>query len=569
MDKGETVKNLMASILVSFSFSASALFGGTVTQVCDRVWVARDYGLANSMMVELDQGVVIVDAMESIEAAEDVKTAFSSVVDFSKKPVKAIIYTHFHADHIFGAKAFSQDPALPVYAHKTTPEHIKNLLNITREAISVRSARQFGTLLSPDDYGESGAGIGPKLRLHHGEKIGFLDPNHFVDKKLEFELDGVRFILLHTPGETDDQITVWLPDLDVVMPGDNIYHAFPNIYAIRGTKNRSVLQWVNSLSIVENLNAKYLVPSHTEPVTGENKVRNLIRSYRDGMKAIHDQTIRLANKGLSREEIVEQVRLPDSVQQHPWLKELYGTVKNSVRSVFSYYFGWFGGKAVDLDPLSKKDEAHKMIHALGNGWDDVWTKAHQALLAKEYQWSLQLCEYLLLDSKNAPSQDAIVAVKSAKAQALDGMATKHVSWANKNYYRTEALEVRKPGVNDPGRENNLEYIDYASLESLFKYMSVRVSPDKLKGQDQVVGFFFQDRAQWITLSIRNGIIEPSFSGQPVNPDLEVVLTESAWKKLVAKKATLVSLVRTQEMTFPGRIDYIGVIKLGLFLKIFI
>lgn len=563
------MKNIIATILVSFSFSTTALIAGTVTQVCDRVWVARDFGLANSMMVELDQGVVIIDAMESIEAAEDVKNAFSKVVNLTEKPVKAIIYTHFHADHIFGAKAFSQDPALPVYAHKTTPAHIKNLLNITRETISVRSARQFGTLLSPDEYGESGAGIGPALRLHHGEKIGFLDPNHFVDKKLEFELGGVRFILLHTPGETDDQITVWLPDLDVVMPGDNIYHAFPNIYAIRGTKNRSVLQWVHSLSVVENLNAKFLVPSHTEPVIGENEVRDLIRSYRDGMKAIHDQTIRLANKGLSREEIVEQVTLPDSLKQNPWLKELYGTVKNSVRSVFSYYFGWFGGKAVDLDPLSKNLEAQKMIYSLGNGWEDVWSKAHQALLAKEFQWTLQLCEYLLLDSKGAPSKEALIQVRSAKALALEGMASKQVSWANKNYYRTEALEVRKPGVNDPERENNVEYIEYASLESLFKYMSVRVSPEKLQGQNQVVGFFFKDRGQWITLSVRNGIVETTFSGQPVNPDLEVVLTENAWKKLVAKQAGLMALIRNQEMTFPGKIDYIAGIKLGLFLKIFL
>ena len=53
--------------------------------------------------------------------------------------------------------------------------------------------------------------------------------------------------LVHTPGETDDQLYVWLPEKRVLMPGDNFYRAFPNLYAIRGTPYRDVRKWISSL----------------------------------------------------------------------------------------------------------------------------------------------------------------------------------------------------------------------------------------------------------------------------------------------------------------------------------
>ncbi len=53
---------------------------------------------------------------------------------------------------------------------------------------------------------------------------------------------GVRFELYYTPGESGDQLTVWLPDERVAMPGDNIYKAFPNIYSIKGDSARDAIK---------------------------------------------------------------------------------------------------------------------------------------------------------------------------------------------------------------------------------------------------------------------------------------------------------------------------------------
>ena len=75
-------------------------FRREVIKVTDGVWVAIGFGLANSILIEGDDGAIIVDTMESLEAAALVKAEFDKI---TTKPVKAIIYTHNHADHIFGA----------------------------------------------------------------------------------------------------------------------------------------------------------------------------------------------------------------------------------------------------------------------------------------------------------------------------------------------------------------------------------------------------------------------------------------------------------------------------------
>ena len=49
---------------------------------------------------------------------------------------------------------------------------------------------------------------------------------------------GIDLVLYHAPGETNDQIIVHWPEQDVLCPADNIYRAFPNLYAVRGPAAR-------------------------------------------------------------------------------------------------------------------------------------------------------------------------------------------------------------------------------------------------------------------------------------------------------------------------------------------
>src|SRR5690606_31490380 len=83
-------------------------FRKEVIEVTDGVHVAVGYALANSILIEGDDAVIIVDVTESPAAAQEIKAEFEKITD---KPVAAIIYTHNHTDHIMGAKVFAGDDA--------------------------------------------------------------------------------------------------------------------------------------------------------------------------------------------------------------------------------------------------------------------------------------------------------------------------------------------------------------------------------------------------------------------------------------------------------------------------
>ena len=68
-----------------------------------------------------------------------------------------------------------------------------------------------------------------------------MTPTHTYKDELKVTLAGIDLTLFHAPGETNDQTIIWWPEEQVLFPADNIYRAFPNLYAIRGTMARYVI----------------------------------------------------------------------------------------------------------------------------------------------------------------------------------------------------------------------------------------------------------------------------------------------------------------------------------------
>merc|ERR1719492_734469 len=69
-----------------------------VYKVTDGVFIAIGYALANSICVETSTGLVIIDVFEDVGAAREVCREFKRLT--SNKPIKSIIFTHAHFDHV-------------------------------------------------------------------------------------------------------------------------------------------------------------------------------------------------------------------------------------------------------------------------------------------------------------------------------------------------------------------------------------------------------------------------------------------------------------------------------------
>lgn len=506
----------------------SAEFRRDIIEVVPGIHVAIGYALANVILIEGDDGVIIVDTTESLEAARTVKAEFDRITD---KPVQAIIYTHNHTDHIFGAEAFAAGRDVPVYAHKTTWSHIERIMNVLRPVIETRSFHMFGNYLEAGGEAIINDGIGPALAhstTGDGDIYGLLPPTHTVDERLEVTIAGRRLVLMHAPGETDDQLLVWLPDERVLLPGDNVYKAFPNLYTIRGTRYRDVMQWAHSVRLMRSLGAEHLIPSHTRPVSGAKAVDDILQVYGDAIQFVHDQTVRGINQGLDADTLARTVQLPAELAEHPWLQPFYGTVPWSVRAIYNGYLGWFEGNSSTLFPIASATRAQRLL-ALAGGADAVLAEA-EAQLPADPQWAAELADLV-----RAASPDSVPVAAELKARALRMLAEVTPNPNARNWYLTDALELEQRITIGPS-PISAERVAFAQgfpIAGVLRSMAVNLDPERSAGVNERVVLVFPDQGVQYAVHVRHQVaVIDALPSVPEDESVVVTVPATEWLALM-------------------------------------
>jgi len=528
-------------------------FRRDIVEVTDGVYSGIGFGLANSIMIETSDGLVIVDTLGSEERATEMLEEFRKI---SSKPIKAIIYTHNHLDHIGGTTIFAQEGEPEIYAQENILYNIDNISTTIRPIIFERSARQFGIPLPEDKIVHQG--IGGFLEINAGATIGLLRPTKTFEDKLDLKIDDLEIELAHVPGETDDHLYVWLPEKKAVMVGDNFYRTFANLYAIRGTKFRNPMEWVHSIDKIRALDAEYLIPSHSRPIEGKENIAKALRDYRDGIQFVHDQTIRHINKGLLPDEIVKIVKLPPHLASSPYLQEFYGSISSYVRSVFSGYIGWFSGNITELHPLDNTVKAQK-IRELAERSIPLNDAAKNALKNGEFQWAMELADILLALNPDDESS------KKIKAQAAESFSYTQTASNDYYYYQTVAGELR--GEIDVYANSNKvtpAQLSGTPMKTIFNSIPVNLNADKSLEVDKKVLFTFTDLEQVFRIHIRRGVAELTYASQN-DEELLIKTDQQSLKEIFAglKSVPSISLMlaKNEIEVEGGKIEFLKFLSL--------
>ncbi|MBL6820011.1 MAG: MBL fold metallo-hydrolase [SAR86 cluster bacterium] len=488
----------------------------------ENIKVAVGYGLANSILVLGNSQSLVVDTMGGIETASRVIADLNIPSD---KPVTTLAYTHFHADHTLGAQAFvDQFPIENVISHETTVAEIRDFFGIKRDLISERSLKMFGSILQEKDK-TSSSGIGIKLETGI-DTPGYIKPSITFSNFYSHDLDGLEIQFFHAPGETDDQLFVWIPEYKTLMPGDNIYKAFPNIYTIRGTTYRSFKSWYTSLEKMMALEPQILIPSHGTPINGKEEISRVLSNYRDAIKFVHDQMMRNLNSGSSPLEAARKIKLPENLARDPHLFELYGTIEWSARNLFNGYFGWFDGNPTNLYPFTKEEYSEKLLTLIPE--EQLISELDKALAEEDSQWALYISD-LLIDSGKVSDQ-----ILAKKAAALKNLGDSAYNPNAVSFYRSTYAELTNSTsdkvfiTGDSQIEANL--LDQLDVLMFLETMAIRLDPGKVAGIADTKFVKFTDLDEVWKLRLENSVFTYEKVSEIVEYDIE--MSSLTFKSLV-------------------------------------
>ena len=287
-----------------------------LVEVCDGVWQARAFDYANMTIIRGETGWILVDPLM---AAESAAAALATVnATLGERPVSAVIITHTHPDHFGGIRGVvDADNPPPIYAPEGFMEYAASEGVLGGNHTSRRAVYQFGITLEAGPEGLVDGGIGKTVAK--GRRT-FVAPTEFVGETGEERvIDGVRFVFMMASGtEAPAEFTFFLPEHSLLCMAEVCTQTMHNLMPPRGAQVRDALLWARCIDQALTMfgdQADCLINCHNWPVWGREELCRYLEEQRDIYKYIHDQTLRLANTGLTPNEIAAQIEEPD------WLSE--------------------------------------------------------------------------------------------------------------------------------------------------------------------------------------------------------------------------------------------------------
>jgi cyclase len=237
----------------------------------------------NPSYVTTADGVVVVDTPQLPTKAVAMRTEAES-----HGPIRYVINTEHHVDHIFGNYYFKG--AGSVIHHRgvddnfMVPTPLLDPFDYAREAIPMND---------PD-----GAKIFPERDVY------FQDPNKaqiVFTGDVTLRVGDHTFELIHTPGHTPGQVAVHVPEERVVFTGDTVFSEVQT-----WVMASDVDQWIEALNTISRLDVDHVVPGHG-PVTDLRYLQTQKAVLLEWKSAV---AMAVAN-GWSREETIERVNFRD------------------------------------------------------------------------------------------------------------------------------------------------------------------------------------------------------------------------------------------------------------------
>ncbi len=327
----------------------------------------RIEGSCNSYLVTTKDGSVLIDP-----AGASIESAFYKKV-IEKYPLKTILLTHAHQDHSNDIAVWKDGKDIPVIAQrefKTYFEYQSDFAGFFDRRNAIWSGKAITSDPTPIPNSSQ-------------------EPTIFFADDYEYNLGGLTFKMIHTPGETPDHTTIWIPELSSVFVGDNYYEYFINNSTFRGTMIRPMNGYISAMDTALSFKSKYFLPGHGSPIAGEKDINETVGNFRDALKYIYDETVKGINEGKDVYTLMKEIKLPEKFN----IGQYFGKVEWTVRGIYQEYVGWFDENPVTMYTEPVSSIYHDLMELAGI--EAINQRAEKLLNEKEYVKVLHLTDIVL------------------------------------------------------------------------------------------------------------------------------------------------------------------------------
>lgn len=272
---------------------------------------------ANNVFIINDDHVVVVDSNGAPSITKEVLGALRKITN---KPVKYVINTHWHDDHIRGNQVYRDNfPGVEFIAHTATREYLPNQGAINRKQF-LEQAPQFleaikdslaknKSLTGSDLTAEERASYSSDVSLagfvlSEGASAQTVLPTITLESTLRLHSGNRVIDTMHLgSGHTAGDIVVHLPNERIVVTGDLVVWPVPLV----GDPQSHIREWPATLTKLLALNATTIVPGHGPVMRDDSYVRTLVEMF----ASITQQTDAAVARGETLPQVRKSVKLDE------------------------------------------------------------------------------------------------------------------------------------------------------------------------------------------------------------------------------------------------------------------
>ncbi|MEV0626719.1 alkyl/aryl-sulfatase [Nonomuraea wenchangensis] len=497
-------------------------------EVTPGVYQVRGLDLANMTLVEGERGVVVIDPLGSVECAAAALKLYRA--HRGERPVTGVVYTHPHTDHYGGGRGVTHG-GVPILAAAGFLEHAVAESLYAGPARARRAVYMYGPALPRSPEGQLGSGLG--MTVAPGTR-SLLPPTLEIARTGQEEaIDGVELLFQLTPGGgAPAELSILLPAHRALFLAENAGRGQHAVLSLRGSAVRDPRAWARHLDEALALlapHADVALAAHHWPTWGGDGIAGYLTRQRDLYAYLHDQTLRLLNKGLTAAEIAEAVRLPPELEQTWHARGHHGSTAHNVKAVYQRYLGWFDGNPAHLWEHPPKESAIRYVDCLGGG-AAVVACARRYIGENDLRFAVQLLNHAVFaDEGNKEARDLL-----AEVYTRLGHGAENAAW--RNFYLMAALELTDGIVPATPERTAPDVLAALSVAQIFDTLAVRVDGPRAWHERLAIDWHLTDLGERHRTTLSNGaLIHQPNPPADVPPDLTLRLTKAQLVGLMAGK----------------------------------